>query len=132
MANPPNENTAAHTKRYAFVIELNRCIDCEACMVACSIENHVPIGKHRNWVINTPVAGSFPNLQQDYVPGNCMHCQDPPCVNACPTGASYQREDGLVLINQDDCIGCKYCIAACPYDARYYDEERGVVDKCTA
>jgi len=133
MANSETVNSnAPHKKRYAFVMELDRCIDCEACMVSCSIENMVPVGMHRNWVINTPVTGTFPNLAQEYVPGNCMHCENPPCVNACPTGASYQREDGIVLIDQDICIGCKYCIAACPYDARYYDAERGVVDKCTA
>ncbi|RME60674.1 MAG: 4Fe-4S dicluster domain-containing protein [Caldilineae bacterium] len=119
-------------KRYAFVIELDRCIGCDACMVSCSQENSVPIGKHRNWVIHTEVRGTFPELVQDFLPGNCMHCSYPPCVYACPTGASYQREDGLVLIDQDICIGCRYCMAACPYDARYYDEERGVVDKCSA
>ena len=157
-------------KRWAFVIELDRCIGCEACMVACSVENQVPTGKHRNWVIHTdivkapnvlqadnthadhvtmdnfvyvnniatanvvpvPSEGTLPLLTQDFIPGNCMHCVDPPCVNACPTGASYQREDGLVLINTDECIGCQYCIAACPYGARYYNAELGVVDKCTA
>jgi tetrathionate reductase subunit B len=119
-------------QRLAFVIEQDRCIGCEACMVACSVENNVPTGKHRNWVINTRIQGRFPELSQEYIPGNCLHCEEPPCVDACPTSASYQREDGLVLIDPELCIGCKYCMAACPYNARYYDEERQVVDKCSA
>jgi tetrathionate reductase subunit B len=119
-------------KRYAFVIEIDRCIDCKSCMVACTAENQVPVGQHRNWVKATPVRGTFPELTQDFVAGNCMHCENPPCVEVCPTGASYQREGGLVLINQNDCVGCKYCISACPYGARHYDGRQHVVDKCTA
>jgi Fe-S-cluster-containing dehydrogenase component len=122
----------AAEKRYGFVIEVDRCIDCKACMVACEVENQVPLGHHRNWVRAVALEGAFPNLSQDYVPGNCMHCENPPCVQVCPTGASYQRADGLVLINQDKCIGCRFCISACPYGARYYDAARGVVDKCSA
>jgi tetrathionate reductase subunit B len=122
----------AGQKRYGFVIEVDRCIDCEACMVACEVENQVPLGHHRNWVRAASLEGTFPNLAQDYVPGNCMHCENPPCVQVCPTGASYQRPDGLVLIDQTKCIGCQFCIEACPYGARYYDESRGVVDKCSA
>lgn len=119
-------------KRYAFVIEVDRCIDCEACMIACEVENQVPLGHHRNWVRPAPLEGTFPTLVQDFVPGNCMHCENPPCVQVCPTGASYQRADGLVLIDQAKCIGCQFCIEACPYGARYFDETRGVVDKCSA
>ena len=122
----------ANQKRYAFVIEVDRCIDCKACMVACEVENQVPIGHHRNWVKAASLQGAFPALAQDFVPGNCMHCEKPPCVQVCPSGASYQRADGLVLIDQDKCIGCRFCLSACPYDARYYDEARGVVDKCSA
>jgi tetrathionate reductase subunit B len=119
-------------RRYAFVIEVDRCIDCEACMIACNVENQVNVDHHRNWVKAAPLEGTLPNLVQDYVPGNCMHCENPPCVLVCPTGASYQRTDGLVLIDQAKCIGCQFCIAACPYGARYFDETRRVVDKCTA
>ena len=119
-------------KRYAFVIQVDRCIDCKACMIACTVENQVPVGHHRNWVEAAPLQGTFPILAQDLVPGNCLHCENPPCVQVCPTGASYQRADGLVLINPDKCIGCKFCISACPYEARYFDEARGIVDKCSA
>jgi tetrathionate reductase subunit B len=122
----------ASQKRYAFVIQVDRCIDCQACMIACEVENQVPLGKHRNWVRAAALEGTFPSLAQDYVAGNCMHCDHPPCVEACPTGASYQRADGLVLVDQAKCIGCQFCVAACPYSARYFDPARGVVDKCTA
>jgi len=101
-------------------------------MVACSVENNVPEGHHRCWVDHIGPKGKFPNVGLSFEPGNCMHCNNPPCERVCPTGATYQREDGLVLIDQNKCIGCKYCILACPYDARYMDESKGVVDKCTA
>ena len=66
------------------------------------------------------------------VAGQCMHCDDPPCVRVCPTGASYINEiGGIVEVDNTKCIGCRYCMLACPYDARYFDEEAGVVDKCT-
>lgn len=118
-------------RRWAMVIEVKRCIDCRACMVACEVENRVPLGKHRNWVGRIGPTGTFPVLGLRFEPGNCMHCDNPPCMRVCPTGATYQREDGLVLINPDKCIGCRYCMEACPYDARYLDPERGVADKCT-
>ena len=123
--------TLQNKKRWGMAIEIKRCIDCKACMVACEIENQVPLGKHRNWVGHTGPTGTFPVLGLRFEPGNCMHCENPPCMRVCPTGATFQREDGLVLIDYDKCIGCRYCMQACPYDARYFDSERGVVDKCT-
>ena len=83
-----------------MVIETKRCIDCKACMVACEIENQVPLGKHRNWVGYIGPTGTFPTLGLEFEPGNCMHCENPPCERVCPTGATYQREDGIVLIDQ--------------------------------
>lgn len=119
-------------KRYGFVVQQNLCIDCKACMVACSVENNIRTGKHRNWVQTLGPTGTFPELGLQFRPGNCMHCANPPCLRVCPTGATYQREDGLVEIDQARCIGCRYCILACPYNARYFDEAKGVTDKCTA
>jgi Fe-S-cluster-containing dehydrogenase component len=117
--------------RFAMVIDPRLCIDCKACMVACTAENGVPLGKHRNWV-QSRLEGRYPELSMRIEPGQCMHCDDPPCVQVCPTGASYiGRMGGVVRIDAERCIGCRYCMQACPYDARYYDEERGVVDKCT-
>ncbi len=116
--------------RWGFVIEVKRCIDCKACMVACTVENVVPPGSHRNWIGRIGPTGEFPDLGLKFEPGNCMHCENPPCMRVCPTGATYQREDGLVLVDHDKCIGCRYCMQACPYDARYLHPE-GYVDKCT-
>ncbi len=130
MANLASQTNQPHQKRWVFVMEPDRCIDCEACMVACSVENQVPLGNHRNW-INHKEAGIFPNLSLTLMPENCQHCDNPPCERVCPTGATYRRDDGLVLVDYDKCIGCKYCMMACPYDARYVNEEKKAVDKCT-
>lgn len=118
---------------YAFVIDVARCIDCRACQVACSVENRVPMNQTRIWVQDLGVRGEFPNLQRAFVPYNCMHCENPPCTEVCVSGATYKdKQTGLVLVDQDACIGCGYCVDACPYNARYLDKERGVVDKCNA
>lgn len=119
------------TVRLGFVIITSRCIDCDACMVACRAENEVPLGKTRNWVKSSGVQGTFPQLKQVFQPGNCMHCEQPPCVAVCPTGASYKRPDGIVLVESSRCIGCKYCVTACPYEARFLNPETGKADKCT-
>jgi len=118
-------------KRYVFVIDLSKCIDCTACMVGCKAENEVPVGHWRNWVEEQGPEGTFPDLTMRFEPGNCMHCERPPCVEVCPTEASYRREDGVVLIDAGRCIGCKACLEVCPYHARYYDEATGKVDKCS-
>jgi len=118
--------------RYAMVLSTKDCIDCKACMVACTAENGVPLGKHRNWV-TSKIQGTFPQMAMQIEPGQCMHCDNPPCVRVCPTGASYINKDagGIVSVAPELCIGCRYCMVACPYDARYFNEETGVVDKCT-
>ena len=119
-------------KRYGFVIDVSRCIDCRACMVACSVENTVPYNHTRIWVHDQGVQGEWPNLKRSFVPYNCMHCENPPCTEVCVSGATYKNKDnGLVLVDQEACIGCGFCVEACPYDVRYLDEQRGVVDKCT-
>ncbi|MEW5870097.1 MAG: 4Fe-4S dicluster domain-containing protein [Chloroflexota bacterium] len=123
----------ANKKRYGFVIDVERCIDCRACLVACSVENNVPMNHTRIWVHDLGVQGSFPDLQHSFVPYNCMHCDNPPCTEVCVSGATYKDpETGLVLVDQEACIGCGFCVEACPYNVRYLDEQRGVVDKCNA
>jgi len=119
--------------RYGFVIDVSRCIDCRACLVACRAENDVPLGYTRIRVHDSGVAGEFPAISRMFVPANCMHCDEPPCVEVCPSGATYKDpQSGLVLVDQEACIGCGLCVEACPYEARYQDPRRGVVDKCNA
>ena len=103
--------------RYGMVIDLKRCIGCETCTVACKAANQVPLGILWNRVFKFE-RGTYPNSRMAFFPINCMHCEDPECVKVCPTGASYKREDGLVLVDTGKCMGCKYCILACPYGAR--------------
>jgi tetrathionate reductase subunit B len=118
---------------YAFVIDVSRCIDCRACQVACSVENNVPMENTRIWIQDLGVQGEFPELQHTFVPYNCMHCDNPPCTEVCVSGATYKDEQtGLVLVDQEACIGCGFCVDACPYNTRYLDKKRGVVDKCNA
>ncbi len=117
-------------KRYALVIDSRRCINCKACVVACRAENQVPLGHSRDW-IGEEHRGMWPKLLEAFEPEQCHHCQNPSCVRVCPTGASYQREDGVVLIREEDCIGCRYCVVACPYNARFFREDKGVAEKCT-
>lgn len=132
-------------KRYALVIDLRRCIGCTTCSVACKAENGITTTE--SWVTvgtvgkadfglpgtagyDTP-SGQYPNVSMYYLPKSCMHCSDPPCVDACPTGASYKREDGIVMIDQEKCTGCGSCIPACPYDVRVSNAEKNLVEKCT-
>src|SRR5512139_2996620 len=124
---------ANSVKKYGFVIDPRRCIDCRACLVACRAENDVPLDNTRIWVYDQGVAGEFPNLTQQFVPYNCMHCDNPPCVEACPSQATYKRqEDGIVVIDQEACIGCGLCLPACPYHVRYINAQTGKADKCNA
>lgn len=117
-------------KRFAMVIDLRKCVGCHACSVACKSENQVPLGVWRSWVKQVE-RGRFPNTQRHFLPRLCNHCEHPACVEACPTKASYQREDGIILIRQERCIGCKLCIAACPYDARFLHPDKKIANKCT-
>lgn len=143
--------------RYGMAIDISACAGCHACTIACKSNNNLPNGVvyHRvrtdgGTYVDT-ASGTYPkDLHKKHYPIGCQHCSNPACVAECPTGASYQREDGIVAIKQDECIGCGTCITACPYDVRTLIEEEpeyvvdfplgdwdapthkaGTVEKCT-
>ncbi|WP_152424778.1 4Fe-4S dicluster domain-containing protein [Natronococcus jeotgali] len=106
--------------RWGMVIDLQKCIGCESCTVACKAENRTPPGVSYNVVMERE-EGEFPNVTRTNVPRPCMQCENPPCVQVCPVSATYKMDNGVVNIDYDRCIGCRYCMVACPYDARYFD-----------
>ncbi|MBX2840397.1 MAG: 4Fe-4S dicluster domain-containing protein [Flammeovirgaceae bacterium] len=115
--------------RYAMAIDTRKCVGCSDCVVACQIENKVPEGFCRDWVVEA-TSGTYPKLELEIRSERCNQCGNAPCVRCCPTGSSHYAEGGIVLVDPDKCIGCGACIASCPYDARYVHPE-GYVDKCT-
>lgn len=123
-------SSAQHHPRWGMVIDLRKCIGCQACTVACSMENQVPLGQFRTIVsaYEVDVAGAARRVT---LPRLCNHCENPPCVEVCPTQATYQRKDGIVVVDNTMCVGCGYCVQACPYDARFINAETHTVDKCT-
>ncbi|MEE9429638.1 MAG: 4Fe-4S dicluster domain-containing protein [Melioribacteraceae bacterium] len=116
--------------RYAMVIDLRKCVGCDACTVACRTEWEVPIGHSRTVVSHSGAIGEFPNVYSTNFVAQCNHCDEPTCVPPCPTGATFQEKNGIVQVDTDLCIGCGYCVEACPYDARYINPETNKVDKC--
>jgi len=114
---------------YGFIIDNRKCIGCHACTVACKAEHEVPLGVNRTWVKYIE-KGEFPDTQRAFHVMRCNHCEDAPCVEACPVTALYIRDDGIVDFNWDRCIGCKACMQACPYDALYIDPDTQTAAKC--
>ncbi len=107
--------------RYGMVIDTRRCIGCRACVVACKQENKTPPGVYYTVVIDTPVPGRLDD-KPIYMTKPCFHCENPPCVPVCPVSATFKRkQDGIVVVDYDRCIGCRYCVTACPYGARWFD-----------
>jgi Fe-S-cluster-containing dehydrogenase component len=132
--------------KLGLVIDLDTCVGCHACAVACkqwnasgttgALSDYDPYGAEPSGVwfnrIRHYEVDDYPNNKTINTPMSCMHCEDAACVTVCPTGASYKRkEDGIVLIDQDKCMGCNYCAWACPYGARELDRETGTMKKCT-
>ncbi len=123
--------------QYAIITDLNRCVGCLACTVACKAVNNVPVGAF--WIKTLRVgpnpieggSGDWPDVEMYFLPIQCQHCADPECVKVCPTGASHKAADGTVQIDKSKCIGCQFCAMSCPYNVRYLNEEERVVEKCT-
>jgi len=107
-------------RRWIMVIDTRKCVGCDACTVGCIAENKLPPG-----VVYRPVVkeefGEFPNVQLRFTPRPCMQCENPPCVPVCPVKATWKRPDGITAVDYDKCIGCRYCLTACPYNARTSD-----------
>lgn len=116
--------------RYAMAVDTRTCVGCAACVIACKTEHDLPDGYARSWVW-TGTSGEYPDLSMAIRSERCNHCDDAPCVAACPTGASHYGPGGTVLVDARKCTGCKACMAACPYGARFVDPRTGTVDKCT-
>ncbi len=134
-------------KKLGLAIDLDTCVGCHACVISCKEWNtsnygaplsdidafgENPIGTFLNRVHTYEVETENNDYKVVHFPKSCLHCEDAPCVTVCPTGASYKREeDGIVLVNEDACIGCGLCAWACPYGAREMDADAGVMKKCT-
>ncbi len=108
--------------RYGMVIDLKKCVGCSSCVIKCKEEHFLPPGM--TWAkILYSETGTYPNVTKHVYPVLCNHCEDPVCVKACPTNATRQREDGIVIIDQDKCVGCRYCLIVCPYQVRTYNSD---------
>jgi Fe-S-cluster-containing dehydrogenase component len=115
--------------KWAKIIDQSRCIGCHACTTACKSENEVPLSVSRTYVKSVDV-GVFPEARRNFQVTRCNQCVDAPCVTACPTSAMFKRDDGIVDFDKQACIGCKACIAACPYDAIFINPEDHSAEKC--
>lgn len=129
------------SKQLAFYIDTSACAKCKACQIACQDTNDLPA--HMRWRRVLPYEGGswipHPNDKSLMIPSgmfsyaisvSCMHCEDPICAQVCPTGATIKDENGIVYVDPDKCIGCRYCEWACPYGARHFDDTAGVMTKC--
>lgn len=107
------------TGRYGMAIDLKKCIGCYSCVIACKVENGTQPGVFWARVIQRE-EGKYPTVRQVFLPMLCFHCVEAPCEEVCPTGATIKREDGIVYVDNTKCVGCRYCIMACPFDNRYF------------
>lgn len=131
LASPEELSEAYDYKpHYAMLIRQNRCIDCELCLAACRKTNEVPPYGYRTTILERVVPDAI-GQKREFIPVLCNQCNRPPCTRICPTRASYKDEKhGIVMIERKKCIGCKACVLACPYNARYFNEENHSIDKC--
>lgn len=118
------------TTRYVMIHDENRCIGCQSCSVACRSVNNIPLSVTRLQVRIEGPLGAVPHLHYKYPRISCQQCENPPCVTVCPTGASFVGDDGIVSVKPGKCVGCMYCLAACPYKVRFIHPENKSADKC--
>lgn len=115
--------------RYGMLIDARKCVGCRTCVAACQNRNGLEAAQ-RFIRFEESERGAYPSAKIETLPLQCMHCEDAPCAAVCPTGAAAVGADGIVTVDQGRCIGCKYCMAACPYQVRSFNEATGTVDKC--
>ncbi|MGL5811903.1 MAG: 4Fe-4S dicluster domain-containing protein [Aeromonas sp.] len=131
LASPLAHSQTIDGVRYGMLHDETACIGCTACMDACRETNKVPDGVARLQILRSGPEGEYPNQSYQFFRKSCQHCDNAPCVHVCPTGASHIRaEDGIVDVNPDLCVGCMYCLAACPYRVRFINPVTRVADKC--
>ncbi len=127
----PTTSKYPYSPHYSMVMRQNNCIDCERCMEACVRTNHVPSYGYRTTILEQHKVIGPEETETIFMPVLCNQCNRPPCVRVCPTVATFKDEvTGIVTMDSKKCIGCKTCMAACPYNARYFNEETRAVDKC--
>lgn len=115
--------------KYGIVTDLTKCAGCRACTTACQLQNELE--PYERWLrVLELEGGKFPTATKNFLTVQCQHCSKAPCISVCPVSANYKRPDGIVMIDESRCVGCKYCMVACPYQARIFNEERGVAQKC--
>ena len=112
--------------KWGMLIDASKCVGCHACRIACQNQNRLKVREYYNR-IEEQESGEFPDYSRRFIPIQCQHCDNPPCVKVCPVGACYKREDGVVFVDREKCIGCKYCVLACPYNAPVIQEDEEYV-----